>query len=128
EVWERNLTDGFKWDADEFSVNQFDHPYHGGIYYNIARDNGFDYWESGFITVLGSLQWEVFAENTPPSTNDIINTSLGGLALGEVLYRLSSRVLDNCATGRERVGREVVAGLLNPGRGLSRVVRGEAWR
>lgn len=128
DVWARNLTGGFKWDADKFTANQFDHPYHGGVYYNLARDNGFTYWESGVVTFLGSFQWEVFAENNPPSTNDIINTSLGGLAIGEVLYRLSSRVLDNCATGRERVGREVFAGLLNPGRGFNRIVRGEAWR
>lgn len=128
EVWGRNLKDGFEWDADKFTANQLDHPYHGGVYYNIARDNGFSYWESGLITFFGSVQWEVFAENNPPSINDIINTSLGGLAIGEGLYRLSSLVLDSRATGRERVGREVVAGLMNPGRGLSRVVRGEAWR
>ncbi|RKH67608.1 DUF3943 domain-containing protein [Corallococcus llansteffanensis] len=128
EVWGRNLTGRFEWDADKFTANQLDHPYHGGIYYNIGRDNGFSYWESGLLTFLGSLQWEVFGENNPPSTNDIINTSLGGLAVGEVLYRLSSMILDNSATGWERGGLEVAAGLLNPGRGLSRVVRGEAWR
>lgn len=128
EVWKRNLTGSFEWDADKFTANQLDHPYHGGIYYNIGRDNGFTYWESGVLTFLGSLQWEVFGENNPPSTNDIINTSLGGLAVGEVLYRLSSMILDNGATGWKRGGLEAAAGLLNPGRGLSRVVRGEAWR
>jgi hypothetical protein len=128
EVWWRNLTGGFEWDADGFSPNQFGHPYHGGVFYSIARDNGFSYWESSLFTFLGSLQWEVFAENNPPSTNDLINTSLGGLAVGEGLYRLSSMILDNGATGWGRAGREVAAGLLNPGRGFSRVVRGEAWR
>ncbi|RKG67523.1 DUF3943 domain-containing protein, partial [Corallococcus exercitus] len=128
EVWGRNLTSGFEWDADKFTANQLDHPYHGGIYYNIGRDNGLSYWEAAPLTFFGSLQWEVFGENNRPSTNDIINTSLGGLAVGEVLYRLSSMILDNGATGWERGGREVAAGLLNPGRGFSRVVRGEAWR
>ncbi|WP_375758424.1 DUF3943 domain-containing protein [Corallococcus exercitus] len=128
EVWRRNLTSGFEWDADKFTANQLDHPYHGAIYYNIGRDNGLSYWEAAPLTLFGSLQWEVFGENNPPSTNDIINTSIGGLAVGEVLYRLSSMILDNGATGWERGGREVAAGLLNPGRGFSRVVRGEAWR
>ncbi|MBN8226830.1 DUF3943 domain-containing protein [Corallococcus macrosporus] len=128
EVWGRNLTSGFEWDADKFTANQLDHPYHGGIYYNIGRDNGLSYWEAAPLTFLGSLQWEVFGENNPPSANDVINTSIGGLAVGEVLYRLSSMILDNGATGWERGGREVAAGLLNPGRGFSRVVRGEAWR
>ncbi|WP_158621712.1 DUF3943 domain-containing protein [Corallococcus aberystwythensis] len=128
ETWGRNLTGGFEWDADKFTANQLDHPYHGGIYYNIGRDNGLSYWEAAPLTFLGSLQWEVFGENNPPSANDVINTSIGGLAVGEVLYRLSSMILDNGSTGWERTGREVAAGLLNPGRGFSRVVRGEAWR
>ncbi len=127
-IWERNLKVGFKWDADDFSANQLDHPYHGAIYYNIARDNGFNFWESSLVTFLGSLQWELFSENDYPSINDMINTSLGGLAVGEVLLRLSSMILDNSTMGWERIGREVGASLLNPGRGLSRIVRGEAWR
>ncbi len=127
-TWRRNLATGFVWDRDDFSTNQFAHPYHGGAYFNAARDHGFGYWGSAGFTLLGSLQWEVFGEQKLPSFNDLINTTLGGWAQGEAIYRLSSMLLDSRATGTRRVAREVSAGLLNPIRGFNRVVRGDAWR
>lgn len=127
-TWERNLRTGFVWDGDGFSTNQFSHPYHGGLYYTAARDHGFSYWESAPFTFVGSLQWELFAENEPPSLNDLVNTTLGGMAMGEMLYRAASLVLDTETTGRERVGREVAAGLLSPVRGFNRLVRGDVSR
>ncbi|MGZ3460974.1 MAG: DUF3943 domain-containing protein, partial [Archangium sp.] len=127
-TWAAGLGHGFEWDDDDFATNQFLHPYHGSLYANAARDNGFGYWEAGLFTLVASLQWEFFAENDPPAANDLINTSLGGSAMGEVLYRLSSLALDNGATGGERVRRELVAGLLSPVRGFNRLLRGDAWR
>ncbi|XXF79976.1 DUF3943 domain-containing protein [Myxococcaceae bacterium GXIMD 01537] len=127
-VWRNNFETGFIWDKDDFNTNQFAHPYHGSLYYNAARDNGIGYWGSIPFTALGSLQWEFLAESELPSINDVVNTTLGGISIGEVLYRLSSLVLDNRASGLERVGREVGAGVLNPVRGFNRVVRGDAWR
>lgn len=127
-TWAANVTNGLVWDDDDFTTNQFQHPYHGSLYATAARDNGFGYWESGLFALIGSLQWEYLAEAEPPSRNDIINTTLGGNAMGEVLYRLSSMELDNGATGSERVRREILAGLLSPIRGVNRLLRGDAWR
>jgi hypothetical protein len=45
-----------------------------------------------------------------------------------MLFRFSSLVLDNRATGSNRVVREVGAGLINPLRGFNRLVRGETGR
>jgi len=70
-------------------------------------------------------RWELFGEVWAPSPNDLLNTSLGGITLGETTYRLSSLILDNTATGSERVFREIGATLVNPVRGFNRLVRGE---
>jgi hypothetical protein len=126
--WESNLRLGFVFDGDPFSTNQFSHPYHGGLYYTAARDHGFSYGESAAFTLVGSLQWELFAESEAPSLNDLVNTTLGGSAMGEVLYRLSSMVLDTEAAGTARAGRELMAGVLSPVRGFNRLVRGDVSR
>ncbi|MEE9576886.1 MAG: DUF3943 domain-containing protein, partial [Gemmatimonadota bacterium] len=41
-----NLSDGFFFDDNHFSNNMFGHPYHGSLYFNAARSNGLNYWES----------------------------------------------------------------------------------
>ncbi|AGC48380.1 hypothetical protein MYSTI_07108 [Myxococcus stipitatus DSM 14675] len=126
--WKKNLETGFVWDGDGFSTNQFAHPYHGSLYYTAARDNGIPYPGAFAFSLLGSAQWELFAETEPPSFNDLINTSLGGTAMGEALYRLSSVVLDTETSGRERAVREVAAGVLSPIRGINRLLRGDTFR
>jgi Domain of unknown function (DUF3943) len=96
--WWQNLNGGFAWDDDAFGANQLAHPYHGGLYFNSARASGYDFWGSTPFVAAGSLSWELFTENVRPSINDLINTTLGGIALGEVAYRMSS--LLGAANGR----------------------------
>ena len=98
--WGRNLGRGFTWDADGFINNQLGHPYHGGLYFNAARINGYGFWESVPFVVAGSLLWEFLGETTAPSINDLVNTTMGGVALGEISDRLSSRVLQDGGTWR----------------------------
>jgi hypothetical protein len=88
--WWDNLQGGFTWDDDAFGANQVAHPYHGSLYFNSARASGYDFWGSTLFVAGGSLSWELFTENVRPSINDLINTTLGGIALGEVAYRMSS--------------------------------------
>ncbi|QAT87706.1 hypothetical protein EJ065_6177 [Corallococcus coralloides] len=126
--WKENLNTGFVWDADGFLTNQFAHPYHGSLYFTAARDNGVPYLATLPFTLFGSAQWELFAENEPPSVNDLLNTSVGGMAMGEALYRLSSLVLDTEARGGERFVRELTAAAMSPVRGFNRVVRGDVTR
>lgn len=123
-----NFRKGPVWDTDKFSTNLFSHPYHGSLYFNAARSNGLNFWQSVPFSAGGSLMWEFFMENEPPSINDMLATTFGGMELGEITYRLSDLFIDNRAGGAERVGREVLAGIISPVRAINRLVTGEAWR
>jgi len=123
--WEENLENPWQWDNDHFIANQFGHPYHGNLYFNSARTNGYSFWASVPWAYGGSAMWELFAEQFAPSANDLLNTGTGGITLGESLYRLSSLVLDNRATGSERTWREIFATLVDPVRGFNRLLDGE---
>jgi hypothetical protein len=86
-IWE-NLTGPWEWDRDEYFTNQFGHPYQGSIYHVAARSNGFGFWEAMLFDTFGSVYWELFCETNTPSINDLISTTLGGAALGEMFHRL----------------------------------------
>jgi hypothetical protein len=126
--WSHNLKTGFEWDTDRFGMNYFFHPYSGAGYFNAARANGYGFYESVPFAFGGSLMWELFGENTLPSVNDLINTTVTGAFLGEVTYRLSSDFLDDRTTGSERVFRELLAGIINPGRAFGRLLQGKFTR
>lgn len=123
-----NFKHGFYWDNDKLGTNTFLHPYNGSLYFNAARSNGFNYWQSELFAIGGSAMWEMFMECEYPSTNDIIATPIGGAAIGEVLYRASDAVLDDRISGGERIGREVAAFMISPMRGINRLITGQAWR
>lgn len=125
--WRRNLRLGWEWDEDTFGTNAFEHPNHGGWYFNAARANGLNFWEAAPMTFLGSWMWEYFAETAQPSLNDFIMTSFGGITLGETFYRVATSIRDNTARGSGRILREVAALPLDPIGGINRLVRGE-WR
>jgi hypothetical protein len=122
-----NVEEGFEWDGNDFWTNQFYHPAHGSLHFTVARANGYGYWESSLWALAGSWWWENVGEANPPSLNDWINSTFGGIALGEPLFRLSGAVLDNRARGGERLLREAGGFLIAPGRGLNRVMTGEAF-
>jgi hypothetical protein len=128
EDWKNNFKEGPEWDADGFGVNFYGHPYAGNLYYNVARANGYSFWGSLPFAIQGSLTWEYLGENTRPSWNDLVNTPVSGMFLGEVFYRLSSNILDDRTRGGQRVFRELVAGLLNPSRALNRLTQGKMFR
>jgi hypothetical protein len=122
------VTNGFAWDDNDFNVNHFRHPYHGNLYFNSARSNGFGYWNGVLYAGIGSYFWECCTETHVASTPDMVTTALGGAAVGEVLYRTSSMALDNTVGGSERVLREAVGAILNPPRGIARLLTARAWR
>jgi len=126
--WENNLRTGWEWDTDRFGMNFFFHPWSGGVYFNSARTNGYNYFESVPFVFLGSLMWEYFGETTLPAYNDIINTTVSGALFGEILYRLSSNILDDRTTGVERFFREFAASILSPGRAFGRLLQGKLTR
>ena len=124
----RNFTDGMVWDNDYFITNLFAHPYHGNLYFNAARTNGLSFWESGAYALGGSLMWEFLGETEPPAINDVIATSCGGMAIGEMTHRLSRTILDDRDRGFSRFLREAAAAIVNPIQGLHRIFSGDAWR
>lgn len=123
-----NFRHGFIWDNDKLGTNMFLHPYNGSLFYNAGRANGYSYWGAGLFALGGSAQWELFMENEYPSTNDIIATPVGGMAIGEVCYRVSDLMLDDRTAGWERFEREAGAFIVSPMRGLTRIITGDAWR
>jgi hypothetical protein len=125
ESWGRNIREGFEWDHDNFKTNMFAHPYHGGLYFNAGRSNGYDFWQSAAWAWGGSFMWEMFGENNAGAINDWIATAVGGIAIGEMLHRASLTIWDNEATGTERALREIGGFLANPMGGASRLFRGE---
>jgi hypothetical protein len=83
-----NLIGPWEWDGDEYFTNQFGHPYQGSIYHAAARSNRFGFYEAVLFDAFGSISWELFFETTTPSINDLVSTTLGGAALGEMFHRL----------------------------------------
>ncbi len=123
-----NFEHAFVWDNDNFNTNLFAHPYHGNLYFNSARSNGLNFWQSYPCALGGSLMWEFFGEITPPAINDLIATSVGGTCIGEITFRISDLFYDDRATGFTRFLRELGGAAVSPMKGLKRLLTGEAWR
>lgn len=123
-----NFRTGPIWDTDKFTTNLISHPYHGSLYFNAARSNGLNFWQSIPYTAGGSLMWEFFLEAEPPSINDMFATTFGGIELGEITFRISDLFIDDRSSGAERVGREILTAIFSPMRGLNRLINGDSWR
>jgi hypothetical protein len=132
--WGNNLRAGWPWgpgwiwDHDPFGNNFLFHPITGNLYYNAARANGYTIYEAAPITFFGSYMWKIFGENGKPEREDLINTTLSGIFIGEITYRLSSDILDDRATGAERTLREIGAGIIDPVRAINRLLQGKTSR
>jgi hypothetical protein len=122
----RNLRGPWIVDNDPFSVNQFLHPYHGGIYHTTARSAGLGFWESTVYTFLGSALWEIAGETEPPSTNDQIASGIGGIFLGEPLFRMASLTLEK-SNGVPKVWRAIGASAISPMTGFNRLIFGNRF-
>ena len=126
--WKYNLTHDWVWDTDPFQVDFLGHPFSGAMFFNTARSSGYSFVQSFPFAVFGSVQWKYFGENDLPTINDLITTSVSGTAYGEMLYRLSSNILDDTKVGSERVFREIFAGIIDPVRGINRLLQGRTFR
>ena len=123
--WKTNLRRGWDFDTDDFMVNMLGHPYQGSMYYAGARDNGLGFWTGAPLTFFGSVVWEYFGETTQASINDLVDTGLGGIALGEMFHRVAATIRNNENGGSGRTLRELAALPFDPVGGLNRLVRGE---
>jgi hypothetical protein len=91
--WRENIGEGTVWDDNHFHINGLLHPYQGSFYYLAGRSNNYSFEKSFLFTLLGSAFWECCGESHLPSTSDLFTTTLGGTAIGEVLFRFGSDVL-----------------------------------
>jgi hypothetical protein len=128
ETWWANMQQGWVWDLDDFTVNQIGHPYQGNNYFNTGRANGLSFYESAAVTAFGSATWEYFGETNYPSLNDLINTTLGGIALGEMFHRTGWLIRNTRATGHGRLWSEIGATAFDPVTGANRFLTGDASR
>ncbi len=124
----RNLQTGFVWDNDMIITNLLSHPYNGGLYFDAARNNGLNFWQSIPFSAGGSLLWEFFLENEAASINDFATTTIGGACVGEITYRISDLFIDDRAVGFERFKREALLTIISPIRGLNRLLNGDAFK
>ena len=127
-TWWTNMQQGMVWDLDDFTVNQIGHPYQGNNYFNAGRANGLGFYESAAVTAFGSATWEFFGETNHPSLNDFINTTLGGITLGEMFHRTGWLIRNTRATGKRRLWSEIGALAVDPITGANRFASGDASR
>lgn len=113
------------WDNDLFQTNEIGHPFHGSIFFNAYRSNGYNFWQSAPAAFAGSYIWESFGETQAPSINDFITTGFGGVMLGEVSHRMANKLTNNRSHGFKRQAGEVFAFLINPSNGLTRLMDGK---
>ncbi len=123
----RNLRDGFEWDDNPWGVNQIGHPYQGSNYFTAGRGHGLSFWESTAVAAFGSSTWEFIFENNRASLNDLINTTIGGIALGEVMHRVAWLVRNPMAD-KGRTRKEIIATVIDPFGGLARMTSGDSKR
>jgi len=119
------MPSSWSWDDDAFGTNQFAHPYHGSQFFSAFRANGYSFWQAAPATLAGSYIWETVAEKQYPAPNDFINTSFGGIVLGEMTYRLSNQIVNNHTRGFKRQFSEILALMVNPMNGFNRILDGK---
>ena len=127
-TWWRNLERGFEYDQNKFDTNNFYHPWNGALFYSTGRSTGLGFWESSSLAVAGSFLWECCGETLKMSANDVISTSLGGVAMGEMIHRLGSVILDNEDKGVSRVLREASIFPFDIVRGFNRALFRDQYR
>lgn len=109
------------WDGDKFLNNQFSHPYQGSLYFNSFRSERYSFWQSAAATFAGSLIWELAAETERPAINDLINTTLGGIAWGEMTHRLAIRFTPNWRRGRKKNALDYLGMVVDPMTAISTI-------
>ena len=114
-----NLEGGWALDRDSFDINQVGHPYQGSVYFNLARSNGLNFWESLGYTAGGSVIWEIAGETTKPSVNDQVTTTFGGSFLGEALFRTAETFFASAERTNSTIP-EVAGAIVSPSVGVNR--------
>ncbi|MBP9197407.1 MAG: DUF3943 domain-containing protein [Saprospiraceae bacterium] len=123
--WKLNLDRGFLTDGDAFPTNWLGHPIHGSLFFNAARMNQMNFWQSIPYVMGGSMMWEFLGETEPASSIDFYTTSLGGIFLGEVIYRLTDYAWNYPPNNKYPIIGKISGSLLNPVAGINRFIFGK---
>lgn len=116
-------TNHFRFDDNEFAMNNVAHPVAGAMYYGLARSNGFGPLGSALFSVAGSTFWEVVVElREVASLNDLVATPATGIALGEALHQHQ----DFFRRSRPGFGNGLVRGVLGAPLVMNRMFGGSA--
>lgn len=116
--------DGFRLDSNSFSFN-WTHSLAGGMYYNYARSNHFNKFESLLYSFTCSFAWESLVEfKEVISINDMIATPFGGVGFGEASFQLGRLFRSQRPTFVNKVARI----LSNPIMALNEWLDGKAYK
>lgn len=110
-MWDHLVHGPWIWDDDPYLPNELGHPYQGSLSFSAARSSGLGFWASVPFAFVSSGIWELFMESESPSKNDLITTTVGGIVLGEILHRMSLKILDS---GPPTWPRWLAAALVDP--------------
>ena len=113
----RRLTtsDGYRFDDNDRFLN-VNHSTTGAYYHQLARVNGASMVQAMAFDLAASSAWELTVEHREVlSVNDTIATSIGGVALGESLFRLG----DFFARSRPTATSRILMGVFSPARALT---------
>jgi hypothetical protein len=113
--WRRLATPaGHRFDDNDRYLN-VGHAFMGAVYYQIARANGAGLLGSTLFNVAASSTWELMVEHREVvSVNDHIVTGLGGISIGETLFRVSDVFARGKPTARNRILMSVVSPMRLP--------------
>lgn len=114
----RNLQSAWVLDDNAYFVNQLGHPYQGTFSYTAARSAGLGFWTSTVFPFAASAAWELAGETERPALNDQITTTIGGVVLGEILFRLSDWVRGDGRSGWRLVPATLLSPMTSFNRGL----------
>jgi hypothetical protein len=101
---------GHRFDDNDRYLN-VGHAFVGANYYQIARANGGSLLQSTLFNLGASTAWELVVEHREVlSVNDQIVTGIGGVPIGEALFRAS----DIFARGKPTFRNRLLMGILSP--------------
>ena len=95
-----------RFDNNTQVTNNVLHPLAGSAYYGLARANGLGVGEAALYSAVSSASWEWLLEwREKVSINDLVTTTMGGIAAGEFFVQLASYL--NSAPTETNLGQDV---------------------
>ena len=103
---DRLSSSGVRFDNNTHVTNNVLHPMAGAAYYGLSRANGMGVLGSAMYTAASSALWEWMLEfREKISINDMVTTTVGGIAAGEFLIDLASYL--NSSPTETNIGQDI---------------------